>query len=223
MLKGQLWATSDINLVGQALQNGFKAIYLGDPISMNPAFKDKFVFGTTLTPDYETMAAKIDGNDHAFLQMYFSALHSGPATEMMSVILACLFKGTNIILYLPPEAKDLNFVEYLLQFIKINYGITTQTLSTQFEFDIKFKERVLELLYLSNLIDAQEFLVNSNSVNDNVLKKLVVDLRPMVNNPRSLDDILEWFSNYKDQLINASRPLINGIQYAGETGDYACY
>ena len=223
MLKGQLWATSDINEVMLAIQNGFKAIYLGDPVSANPVIKENFVFGTSLTPDNEAMAMKIDGNDYAFLQMYFSSLHSAPATELISVILACLFKGTNIMLFLPPEAKDLNFIEYLLQFIQINYGVMTRTKSTQFGFDMKFKDKVLELLYLNSLINAQEFLVKSDNVNDNILKKLVVELRPMVENPRDLDQILQWFSNYKDQLISANKPLINGVQYAGETGDYVCY
>lgn len=222
MLKGQLWATSDMNLVGRALSNGFKAIYLGDPLSVNPAFKDKFVYGTALIPDYQAMEAKVDGNEELFFHMYISSLKSGPATEMMSVILACLFKGTSIILYLPPDASSLNFAEYLLQFIQLTYGITTQTQSTQFAFNIERKDMVMELLYLNNLASPQEYLINSGTVSDNTLRKLVQDLHPMVENPRNLDDILKWFSNYKDKLIYENRPLINGVQYAGETGDYVC-
>ena len=54
------------------------------------------------------------------------------------------------------------------------------------------------------------------------IRKLVVDLRPVVDNPTDLQQIINWFSRYKDELIKTGRPLINGIQYAGKDNDYVC-
>lgn len=222
MLKGQLWATSDINLVNQALMNGFKVIYLGDPISVPQEYKDKFVVASAFVPDYQVLSLMVDGNENGFIQMYIASLGSKAATEMMSAILACMYRGISVIFYLPPEASGLNYVGYLLEFIQMNYGITIQTKTTQFNFDIKFSGVVSELLYLNNLINAQEFLVNSSTLDDFTLKKLVSELHPVVKNPKDINDIVEWFSTYKDALLQSNKPLVNGIQYAGEVSDYGC-
>ena len=223
MLKGQLWASSDANLVNQALMQGFKVIYLGDPISIDPYYKDKFVFASALVPDYQTMALQVDGNETGFIQMYSAALNSRAAMSMFSVIFACLYKGTNILFYIPKDAVELNYAKCLLEFLYHNFGIVTQTQTTQFEFNPAFTSKIIELLYLDNLVTAQEFLVLSDTLDDIVLRKLVVELNPMVDDPNSLECIIEWFSNYKKQLIESNRPLVNGMQYAGEVKDYACY
>lgn len=220
MLRGQLWATSDINVVNQALTNGFKVIFLGDPISIDPIYKDKFTVGISLIPDYQTMSMQVDGNDEAFIRLYTASLNSKAAVAMLSVIFACLFRGTNIMFYLPPEAQGLNYAEYLLQFIEYNYGVRTQTRTTQFSFDMKYSDRIIELLYLDNLVTAHEFLLNSTNLNENTLRKLVNELHPMVRDPHDLKQIVQWFSDFKDALIAENKPLINGIQYAGS--DYVC-
>ena len=222
MLKGQLWATSDMNLVNQAMIQGFKVIYLGDPISVDPGYKDKFVVATSLTPDYQTLAMQVDGNLDGFIQMYMTSLNSKAAMDMMSVILVCLYKGINILFYLPPEATSLNYVQYLLQFIELNFGVTTQTKTSQFKFDPVFFNRIIELLYLNDLVSSQEYLINSSSLDDLTLRKLVIEMHPMVNDPTDIKQIIAWFSNYKDELIKSNIPLINGIQYAGEVSDYGC-
>ena len=222
MLKGQLWATSDINLVNQAFIQGFKVIYLGDPVSVDPAYREKFVIATSLIPDYQAMALQVDGNEEGFIQMYIASLNSSAAMEMMSVIFACLYKGINIMFYLPPEAAGLKYEQYLLQYIEMNFGVTTQTKTSTFAFNPQYAGRIIELLYLNNLVTAQEYLINSTSLDDLSLRKLVIELRPMVADPTDIKQIISWFSNYKDELIKAGRPLINGIQYAGKESDYGC-
>lgn len=222
MLNGQLWATSDIKLVEQALIQGFRVIYLGDPVSLDPVYREKFAVATSLVPDYQAMALLVDGNLDGFIQMYMMSLNSKSAMEMMSVILACLYKGVNIIFYLPPEASGLNFVQYLLQYIELNFGITTQTKSTQFMFNPEFFGRIVELLYLNNFVTAQEYLMNSTSLDDMSLRKLVVELHPVVEDPANIKEIIAWFSRYKDELVKTGKPLINGIQYAGKESDYGC-
>lgn len=216
MLKGQLWATSDINLVNQALTQGFKVIYLGDPVSIDPVYREKFVVSTSLVPDYQTMALQVDGNMEGFINMYIASLNSKAAVEMLSVILVCLYKGVNILFYLPPEAAGLNFVQYLLQYIEFNFGIKTQTRTTQFMYDTNFSGKIIELLYLNNLVSPQEFLINSTSLDALTIRKLVDELHPVVEDPRSLEHIMNWFKRYKDELLKCNMPLINGIQYAGE-------
>lgn len=219
ILSGQLWATSDINLVQQAIMRGFKAIYLGDPISIDPSMKEHFVTAISLIPDYQTMSLQVDGNIEGFKNMYIASLNSKAAMQMFSVIFTCLYKGTSIIFYLPSEAAGLNYVEYLLAYIQYNYGITTQTAFTQFAFNPEFSGKVAELLYLNDLITPQEFLINSESLDEISLRKLVNELHPMVEDPTDLNCIIKWFSNYKDALLN-NMHLVNGIQYAGD--DYKC-
>lgn len=223
MLRGQLWATSDINLVDSALKQGFKGIYLGDPISVDPNYKEQLVVATSFVPDYQTMALQVDGNIEGFIQMYMASLNSKAAIEMMSVILMCLYRGYNVIFYLPPEASGLNYVQYLLQYIELNYGITAQTKTTLFGFNPQFAGRIIELLYLHDLVNANEFLLNSESLDDMSIRKLVAELHPVVEDPRDIKQIVAWFSRYKDEMIKANKPLINGIQYAGKDEDYGCY
>ena len=223
MLRGQLWASADINLAQQSLTQGFKVIYLGDHMSLDPNYKDIFVVATSLIPDYQTLACQIDGDEKAFVGMYLNSLNSKAALEMFSAIFACLYKGTNIMFYIPQEALGLNYIQYLLDYIRLNWGIQTQTKSTQFGFDVTFAGRIMELLYLNGLVTAPEFLVYSETLDEFTLRKLVDDLHPMVKDPKNIDDIIGWFSNYKDKLIAAKAPLINGVQYAGEVSDYGCY
>lgn len=222
MLKAQLWATSDIGLVNQALIQGFKVIYLGDPISIDPMYKDKFIVSSALVPDYNTLSLMVDGNERGFIEMYSMSLNSPAAMEMISVIFAALYRGTNIMFFLPPESSGLNFVQYLLQFIELNYGITTQTRTTEFSFNPAFKGRFIDLLYLNNLVDHNEYLINSESLNQITLRKLVSELHPAVEDPTNIEQIMGWFNRFKDELIKSNIPLINGIQYAGNDGDYAC-
>ena len=220
MLKGQLWATSDLEMVNQAIMQGFKVVYLGDPMFVDPAYKEKFVMASSLTPDYQTMSLQVDGNTEGFLQMYIAALNSKPAMDMLAVIFACLYKGINVIFYLPKEALSLNYIQYLLQFIEFNFGVTARTKTTQFIFNPSYFERIIELLYLNDLVTSHEYLLNSNSLDDITLKKLVSEYHPMVEDPTNLQQIIAWFSRYKDELIKSNKPLINGIQYAGD--DYVC-
>lgn len=223
MLKGMLAATSDINLVNQALAQGIKVIYLGDPISIDPFYKDKFIVTSALIPDYPTLAMQVDGNDAGFVQMYTASLNSKAAIDMISIIFACLYKGINILFYIPQEALGLNYATYLLQFLQYNYGVCAQTKTSKFEFIPAFTNKVIQLLYLSDLVTAQEFLIHSDTLDDVVLRKLVSELHPMVEDPTSLECILGWFSNYKKELLTAGRPLVNGIQYADKVENYACY
>lgn len=224
MLKGKLVASSDMNVVNQAFISGAKVIYLGDPASIiDPIFKENCVMATSLIPDYPTMSMQVDGNEAGFFQMYTSSLNSKAAIEMIAVILVCLYKGINILLYVPQEAIGLNYAQYLLQFLEYNYGVVTQTKTTEFNFIPSFTSKVMELIYLNNLITAQEFLISSDTLDDMVLRKLVGELHPMVKDPTDLKCIIEWFSNYKNKLLETNKPLINGIQYAGGVNEYACY
>lgn len=225
LLTGQLWATSDFELVNELLREniGVKIIYLGDPESVPPQYRDIFIMGTSLTPNYETLSLLIDGDENAFIQHYTMSLNSKASIEMMTALLACLYKGTSLILFLPKDSIGMNYIQYLLKYIEYNFGIVTQTKSTKFSFNPLFTGKIAELLYLSNLMSPHEFLVNTESLNDISLRKLVTEIRPMVNNPGDMNEIIQWFSNFKDELLKAKKPLINGVQYAGEDGDYACY
>ena len=223
MLNGQLWATSDIKLVEQALYQGFRVIYLGDPMSLDPVYREKFTTATALIPDYHALSLQIDGDMDGFIHLYIASLNSPAALEMLAIIFVCLYRGINIMFYLPPEASGLNYVQYLLQFIEFNFGIKTQTKSTQFSFDPSFIGKIVELMYLHDLVSAQEYLVNSTSLNNSSLRKLVVEMRPNVEDPTNISQIVAWFGRYKDELLKSNgRPLINGIQYAGKDSDYGC-
>lgn len=223
MLKGILAATSDIIIVNQALKDGFKVIYLGDPISIDPMYKDIFVVSSSLTPDYMTLSLQVDGDENGFARMYMQSLNSPAAIEMISIIMACLYKGTNIMFYLPPEASGLNYVTYLLQFLQYNYGVTTQTKTTMFSFNPAFANKIIKLLYIGDLITSQEFLIKCTALDDIVLRKLVDEYRPIVENPSDIKCIIKWFNNYKNELLSADRALVNGVQYAGEVKNYGCY
>lgn len=224
LIKGQLWATSDLNLVNDALSKGFKAIYLGDSLSLqNTPYKDTFITASPFVPDYQALSMHIDGNEDGFIQMYIASLNSKPAMEMMAVVLAALYNGVNIMFYMPSDSLSLNYIQYLLQFIEMNYGIKTQTKTTTFEFNPQFASKIIELLYLNGLVQPQEFLINTENLDNLTIQKLLSDIHPMINDLTNTDEIVRWFSHYKDELLSSGKPLINGIQYAGEVSDYKCY
>ena len=222
MLKGILMATSDINVVNQSLNQGFRVIYLGDPISIQPEYRDVFTLASSLIPDYTAMSLYIDGNEQGFLNVYLASLNSRPAVEMLSVIFACLHKGFNVLFYVPEDAKGLNYIQYLLEFIRINYGIQTLTQSTEYYFDNNFRDRMISLLYLGNFVTPQEFLITCGNVDDITIRKLIMDLQPVVSDPTNMEEIVVWLKNFKNELLNSDKPLINGIQLAMEGNDNKC-
>ena len=216
MFRGILMASSDPMFINQAMANGCVVVYVGDTTTLSPMDRDRMAIATALFPDYKTLAAQIEGNMQEFYSRYIQILSEQPAIEFFAVMLAALYGGKNVVMFFPPEAGDLEFIQVLLEFIRMNFGITPQTKSTQYMYDIKFNTRNAELMYLNNLISPQDFVLIADKLDSTVLTKLVYDIKPYVANPNDINDYMIWFNHYKKAMMDEGKPLTAGIQYAGK-------
>lgn len=210
MINGRVFATKDQAYAMQCLNQGFKVIYVGDVQSITPQERDAYVVASYLVPDYAALSAHIDGNEQEFVRLYYLGLSSKPAMEMFAAIIACLYKGYNVVFYIPQSEETLDFIEYLLKFIEFNFGIMTQTRTTPFAFNQEFIDKDIELLYLTNLVTYQEFLQITHNLDDVTIDKLIQEVNPPEELRNDREKLVKWFSNLKDSLCGN---LVKGMMY----------
>lgn len=212
MIKNMIMGTKDPNVVNDALQQGFKVIFVGDSSAVPKEVLDKFVVASSFVPDYNALAMHVDGNERGFVQAYFASLASKAATEMFSAIIACLHNGYGIVIYMPEAEDGLDYIGYLFKFLEYNYGIQTATKSTAFMYNPKFNDRNITLLYLNNLVDYTEFLRYICNLDDTTIEKLKSEVPGIPQNiMNNTPELVKFFSALKDQLTMTRGMIYEGV------------
>lgn len=212
MIKNMMIGTKDINVVNEALQNGFKVIFVGDSTVMPKEALERYVVASSFVPDYNALSMHIDGNERGFVQAYFAALASKAATEMFSAVIACLHNGYGICIYMPETEDSLDYIGYLFKFMEYNYGIQAATKTTPFMYNPKFNDRNITLLYLNNLVDYSEFLRHVCNLDDTTIEKLKSEVPGIPSNiMNNTAELVKYFSNLKDQLTMARGMIYEGV------------
>lgn len=211
MFNAGIYITCDPQLVFNAPYVNQRVIAITESINELNIFPPGIVnMGTILTPNIETMAAELD-KEYEVSDMMYREYLTGPVQDQFIVLmLAALYKGTNILLYIPKdEYFGLSFKNVLLDHIYKMYGVVVGTPEIQFTFDPNFFYKIIGKFYLYDFITLDEFVMSypeNVGFEQNVLAKLTNDVKPVImsTDPNVFND---YFMRYVKNCHNANKPL----------------
>ena len=166
--------------------------------------------GTVLTPNPEAMAAELDGEYEVSDMIYREYLSGNVQDRFIVLMLAALYKGTNILLYIPKdEYTGLTFKNVLLDHIFRMYGVVIGTPEVEFNFNPNYFPVILSKFYTYDYIDLNEFVLRypeDIQLSSDVVTKMTMDIRPMIT---STDPAVyhNYFIEYIKNCHRANRPL----------------
>lgn len=184
MLKGMIYITGDIEVIRNSLVGPMNKIISLDEDHTLGDNKD-IIGGLCLLPPMEAKIAEADGNELMYDNIYRNHLLEPTQQEFISALLAFLYKGGNLILYLP-EIGYTNTVEKLIQHLYIIYGIhpgiigDPNPMNASCYYDTKCIPIWLNMIFIAGVITPVEFLfmypeeaVINNQMVMNILIKLI--------------------------------------------------
>lgn len=162
MLKGLVFITGDINVVyNSPIGPLFKVISLDEDHTLGEN-KD-IIGGLCLLPPMEAKIAEADGNEPLYDMIYNRHLLEPSQKEFIAALLAFLYKGGNLLLYLPEVGYN-NTKSKLIEHLFKTYGIRPGIYGdpnpqiANCIYDVKCIPMWLNMIYLAGVIGPEEFL-----------------------------------------------------------------
>ena len=187
MLKGTIFITDKIDyLYNIPLGKNNKIINLDEDGILQIESND-IIGGTCLLPPIEAKIAEADGNEQLYDNIYSSHLLLPFQQQFISALIAFLFKGGNLILFLP-EIGYTNTTEKLIEHLFSLYGLHPGIIGSQDPrisscyYDDKCIPIWLNMIYSVNAISAYEYLylypIDAILNNNMILNQLINDIKP---------------------------------------------
>lgn len=200
-LKGNIYVTTDFNV---ALQNSinFKIVSIGelDPSSLQTLNAIK---GSVIIPPYIAFESKMNGDEVTFNNIYIDYLNQKEPTSYISAIIAALYQGKNIMLYLTQDEFDMYFINFW-NYVKNMYGVTIGFGNIQPSFESSFTWIVCSMLYKTGMLTPQEFLElypSGAAIPDDLIPKLAEQLNGDIYlNDTSFESYKQYFYNLKESI-----------------------
>lgn len=211
MLKGSLYVTTDINVVSQMLSTN-RLVIIGEPDQTLVQSTNAMV-ASILLPPYNCMMAKMDNDIPQFTQLYYNHLMSNEVSNFIAVMIRALYNGTNILLYSTQDEFSLYF-EQFYNFMISNYGIYIGTPVNQFTVDPNYFWKLCSTMYLYELFTVEEFFVNypqGLEIPDEIIRKLIYELNPYIENNNSFEAYKMYFYNYKERIKAANNKFLSPV------------
>lgn len=211
MLKGSIYITTDINVVRQMMSTN-KIVIVGEPDQLLVQSTNALV-ASVLLPPYNCMMAKMDNDIQQFTMLYYNHLMSNEVSNFIAALIRALYNGTNILLYSTQDEFSLYFDQFY-NFMISNYGIYIGTPANQFTVDLTFIWKICSTLYMYELFTVEEFFTNypvGTEIPDEVIMKLIYELNPYVEDPKSFECYKSYFYNYKERIKAANNRFLTPI------------
>ena len=219
MLKGSIYVTDDMEMA-MNLSFSHVIICISDESHNYQDFikSTKANVASVLLPPPEAVMMELDNNLQGFKESYYMHLSQKEPTAFISLILRAIYNGRNILLYLTKQESQLSYINVFMQFFHEFFGITIGTQFNPYYFDTRFYPVVLNMLFLNDLMTAEEYILELPkdifiNVPDIVIK-LAKELNPYVAN-KTLDGYIEFFNKYKMKVNQYNKNIIipiGGIQ-----------
>ena len=214
IVKGKLIATSDMERLVRAITvEAAQTVYLGDPLSAPNDIS--FIKAGSLVPTYRELSLYVDGNKRRYEEEYNRMLSQKMAVEMFASIIGSLYAGRNVVLYFPPEVKEMNYSEMLLIHIMTNFGITAESPSTHFAYDQRYDMVNAQLLYAYNIMTGVDYVLCVDTLDDATISKLRPELCEKWHIPITVDNktFVEIVGKKKDAIrlhgVGAAIPIFS--------------
>ena len=189
ILKGFIYITDNLDAVYNFPVGPTGKIINLDEDGILPE-NENVIGGTCLLPPMAAKIAEADGNEALYDEIYKAHLLEIYQLQFISALLAYLYKGGNLLLFLP-ELGYTNTMDKLIQFMQLLYGIHIGKIGSNNPndsivfYDLGYSPMWLNLLYNDAcIINAYEFLYlfpEDANINNNprVMERLINDIRPV--------------------------------------------
>ena len=216
MLKGTIYITDSIDLIYNTSLNGMnKIISLDEDGILDNIIKD-VIGGTCLLPPMEAKIAEADGNEQMYDDIYSNHLLLPFQQQFIAALIAFLYKGGNLILFLP-EIGYTNttnkLIEHLFKIYGIHPGIieSDNPLLANCYYDAKCIPIWLNLIFTAGVLSAQEYLLlypeDAVISNNQVIMFLVDQIKPY---GETINEKINYIIRYH-KLIHKNPKLIPAI------------
>lgn len=190
LLKGNIYITSNIHVIENTDLSRTKIINLDEDNIIEVSSRD-MIGGTCLLPPIEAKIAEVDGDEQKYDMIYTDYLLQPFQQQFISAIIAFLYKGGCLILYLP-DFDYTNTTKKLVQIMYQLYGIHIGIIDCEGDpilancyYDEKCMPIWLNLIYTAGVISPEEYLIqypiDAQLNNERVIGKLLSDIRPLGN------------------------------------------
>lgn len=206
---GAFLVTNNIQEVQMASVNpNARILFVSDPEGYQDLIRQfRMILVSAWVPDYNVMEADLNGDPNEFACKYLDYLNRPEAQAMFATILLALYQKKDLIMFIPQEAWEFKYPNFLIQYIYNNYGIAVSNQHTS--FNEAFADKIASILYAYDFITVQDFILHTNSMTSNDLFKVMGDLNiPLLldlNNPKP---ILDYIERYKQSMLKENKILI---------------
>lgn len=214
MLKGTIYITDDLNVIYNTPLNTTKIVSLDEDDILDKHLD--FIGGTCLLPPMEAKIAEADGNEQLYDSIYTNHLLMPFQQQFIGALVAFLYKGGNLILFLPEigytNTKN-KLVTHLYQIYGIHPGIIGEKnpLNANCFYDAKCIPIWLNLIFMANVISSYEYLINYPAdaaiTNESVIMQLIKEINPYGN---TINEKQNYILRYH-QLVHKNSKVVPAI------------
>jgi hypothetical protein len=200
MLKGSIMITDKPEVIYNINLINTKIVNLDEDDILQKS--DQVIEGICLLPPMESKVAEADGNEFAYDAAYRDHLLAPYQQQFISAIVSALYKGINIILFLPEIGYNYTR-EKLLENLYVLFGIHVgiigdpDPIKSQCFYDNKCIPMWLNMVYCADVISYNEYLymypTDAQLNNNVVINKLLSEMRPYGTTTKEQIDYIKSF------------------------------
>ncbi|WP_301204361.1 hypothetical protein [Bacteroides acidifaciens] len=165
MIQGTMFITNEKELVYRTMadpRNHGKCMVLDmdeQDDSLEQHYPTIAAKATILLPPTTAVFREIDGDSQGFIMEYHSWLHNDTVEDFISAIILMMCRGYNVLLYAPSYSEDTIWVNELLKYFEMTYGLHVGTSAENgFVYNPAFDPYNLDMMYFYCCISVMDYL-----------------------------------------------------------------
>ena len=201
-LPGQLTVCTEPAEAKALYDQGWKVICLSEVNEYKDIMPDAML-GSVFLPPYESMDLLLDGNMDMFSIAYSEYLFNSNEVEMMiSIIMAAMYQGINIVLMISRHEYELGFYQIFANCVASATGILIGfSMYMPAAYDPKFNDQNMARLYMDGFINYADLLVFTDNpiINPYVCIRVCNDIGYITKDAQeAIDYISSYFFRIKE-------------------------
>ena len=162
LFKGTIYLLKDINIARSALSDQHPYVLLNvddTDCELSREFPTKVQQSNILCPPPGILYKEIDGDIDGFVNGYNMYLASKEVDNFISMMMCCLYKGINLILYVIDYSDDSVWINILVSYLYKTYGIKVGiSANDKFDFDIRYIGFDVDRMFVNGHINIFEYM-----------------------------------------------------------------
>lgn len=218
IINAKMQFTTDCNTALSIMnqQPNTKCIFVGDSMGRYDVLFNNYgvIPASVLMPDYMCMEADINGTIQEFQSKYYAYLNTEEPRAMMITLIAALYHGINIVLFVPKEASGLRYPKMLLSYIQNIHGIIVESpqMNIIFNYNPAYDLFNADCLYGYSLISPAEYLMLAGPKFD-MLNKLCIDTGMIFASNTPPEEVWKYFNEWRENMLATNKPTKKIIGY----------